>query len=328
MSKIDIEQGLRSTAYLSAADILYRFDVNPNSVEWNYRHHTHVQDTLGGRVVQLLGVSVEGMTIRGDAGAGIDGRKKLQKLASRIGYIMQTIHVERQNPVYFKVPSRDWKFRVYITSAPRLGWDSQTLTYPYELQFQVIEDLGIATRDSLHGELDRLKRGIGYDPKWHGGNAAEGLAVVQDMYGGGGGGSDSKYEHSGGTVQSHKEIKRRLQDGYRKVGRGDMADIVMSDDFHLWISQESGWNPENVSLPNNNGRVNGGLFQFWYGDGNRDWVEPFFSMGGTKSYDQGNRFTMSIEDQAKASVQHFDLTVSDIRTYGTQIRGGYYEGWG
>ena len=40
------------------------------------------------------------------------------------------------------------------------------------------------------------------------------------------------------------------------------ADQRLWAGLHLWVQQESGWNPAAVSRANNQGMVNGGLFSF------------------------------------------------------------------
>jgi hypothetical protein len=117
-------------------------------------------------------------------------------------------------------------------------------------------------------------------------------------------------------------IKRLLRDGFRDVGRSDLADMVSTADFSVWVNQESGWDPTKVSGRTNQGKVNGGLFQFWYG---HEWAQPYFSRGN----DPSGVFTMTPHGQAVAIEHHFPHVTNDlIRKWADQIRNGTYQGWG
>ncbi|MEO7260457.1 MAG: hypothetical protein ABI047_04245 [Jatrophihabitantaceae bacterium] len=117
-------------------------------------------------------------------------------------------------------------------------------------------------------------------------------------------------------------IKQQLAAGFRAAGRTGLAEAVSGPDFSLWVTQESGWNPRKVSDRSNQGKVNGGLFQFWYGHA---WAQPFFSRGN----DPRGVFTMAPADQAQAVVRHFPhVTAATVHGYAQQIRNGTYRGWG
>ena len=166
----------QARAYLGTGDVGVTFPFNPDTVSWDYSENIFSQDTLGGRVVQLLSVSLNGMTMTGRAGS----RKELQKMANAFKGIME-FHVRTLEPVYFKVPSREWSFSVYLQAVPQLSWDVTATSYPYQLQFLVEEDLnGIKTHEINTEALKRLASGIGYDynKDIHGGDAA----LLQKQY--------------------------------------------------------------------------------------------------------------------------------------------------
>jgi hypothetical protein len=74
-------------------------------------------------------------------------------------------------PATFVVPSRAWKFKVYLTAMPQAGWDVASTSYPYQLQMAIDEDLtGVKTKQVLGSALSRLADGIGYNPAVHGGD--------------------------------------------------------------------------------------------------------------------------------------------------------------
>jgi len=117
-------------------------------------------------------------------------------------------------------------------------------------------------------------------------------------------------------------IKLQLVAGFRDVNRLGLASSVQTDDFHLWVKTESGWRPGIVSGRTNQGKVNGGLFQFWYGHA---WAQRYFSKGN----DPRGVFTMPPREQARSVVKHFPhVTADTVKTYARQIRSGTYRGWG
>ena len=109
-------------------------------------------------------------------------------------------------------------------------------------------------------------------------------------------------------------IKDQLAHGFRDAGRSDLAQMVYTNDFYLWIQQESGWNPRAVSPPNNQRLSNDGLFQIWRGHS--------FNRHGEVSQ-------MSPYQQARTVARYFpQLTPQKIHHYADQIRARKYKGWG
>lgn len=109
-------------------------------------------------------------------------------------------------------------------------------------------------------------------------------------------------------------IKKQLYQGFMSAGRPDLAAMVGTKEFDIWIRQESGWRPDATSPANNNGLANDGLFQVWRG-------HPFNSRGQVAS--------MSPYEQARLIARNFShLDPSDIRRYAAAIQAGTYSGWG
>lgn len=149
------------------------------SAEWTYANNTQSFDTIGGRVVQLLSVTITDMTVQGVAGS----RQELQRFTNNIMKIMK-FHVATQLPVQFRVPSRKWDFMVYVKAMPQVGWDVTTVSYPFQLTLGISEDVsGIKSRAITTFELDHLKKTIGYNSSYHGGdpNAFTNIVSALDL---------------------------------------------------------------------------------------------------------------------------------------------------
>lgn len=157
---------MNAPASIGNEDINYEFALNPDSVQWSYKEITQAYDTLGGRVIQLLAVEVGAMTVQGS----LRTKRELQQFASAMAKIMRYHVNSGGKPVHFRVPSRQWDFLVYVSKVPSIGWDTQTVAFPWTLELKVEEDLGIVTETILNAELDALAKGIGYSDLYHGGD--------------------------------------------------------------------------------------------------------------------------------------------------------------
>lgn len=135
-----------------------RLPFNPNSVSWGYRINTSTQDTLGGRVVQLLSTRVDSMSFEADAG----NRSNLLSIYDHVGDVMDK-QVETERPVKLTVPSRGWVFDVFVTGMPAMRFDVRTVTFGYRLDLEVYEDYGSISKVVTSKELERLSADIGYN---------------------------------------------------------------------------------------------------------------------------------------------------------------------
>jgi hypothetical protein len=124
-----------SIGYEGGPSVVFR--LNPNSVQWNFTINTFVQNTVGGRVVQVTGATLSDMTVQGSlgeikAGSGGDSRVSWQlaeRLVANVRAVMEkqtedsTDFRKMQPPPVFTFPLKGWRFNVYIKSLadPRGG---------------------------------------------------------------------------------------------------------------------------------------------------------------------------------------------------------------
>lgn len=114
-----------------------------------------------------------------------------------------------------------------------------------------------------------------------------------------------------------KGVKGQIYAGFMEAGRPDLAKMVFTEDFDIWLGQESSWEVGNVSRPYD-GIRNYGLFQFRNLAG-RDWLTQYIKRG---------KFTASAYQQAILAATYFDLNPEDIRRYANEISNDTYQGWG
>lgn len=141
----------------------YVLPFNPDSLTWGYKLNINSQDTLGGRVLQVLSVNITTMTFSGVAG----NRERLLGVVSKVEAIMAR-HIDTQRPVKLFIPSRGWSFDVYVSTMPSIGWSVTTVAYPYQLNMEVSEDFGGLSKIIMQDEIKRLAQNIGYNPTFSG----------------------------------------------------------------------------------------------------------------------------------------------------------------
>ena len=135
-----------------------RFRTNPNEIWWNYTLITSVENTYGGRVVQILGARIDDLVVKVECGRG--GWEYLRHL---VGFMRDMINDQRKgDPGIFTYTTRGWRLKVFAVSVP--FQDSVTATTrEIELRFKVQEDVsGVQTSQAISNELKRLQDGIGF----------------------------------------------------------------------------------------------------------------------------------------------------------------------
>jgi hypothetical protein len=152
----------QAIAYLDGNKLPY----GPNSLSWDYTLNTASFDTLGGRVLQILSVKIDTMTLQGDAA----NRNSLILLYYMVNLI-QNKQIQTQTPVTLSLPTRGWQFSVWVRSFPQMGWDYATVTYPYSLQLEIdqnsysIDEISSSVTESALGDL---ADSIGFSSTWTG----------------------------------------------------------------------------------------------------------------------------------------------------------------
>jgi hypothetical protein len=137
----------------------FRFRTNPNEIWWSYELLTNVEDTYGGRVVQLLGTRLGDLTVKVDCGQG--GWSYLMQV---VLYLRDLLSDQRNgNPAIFSYTTRNWKLQVYSMTIPFADQVTAT-TRELELNFKIQQDLtGVLSRVTVDAELARLVDGV-YPP--------------------------------------------------------------------------------------------------------------------------------------------------------------------
>lgn len=183
-------EGERGVASLRWGGSVLRFRTNPNEFNWQYTLKKRIDPTYGGRVVQLLGTSIEEFTLKADAGGG------RWEYANKVATFLRDVMIRQRNgvPATFDYTTRGWRLNVYVVSVPFADAVEEVLR-EFTIQFKVQEDVsGVMSKNSLSAELSRLKDGVGFqrskynDPRLQNGQVADqeqsiGITTMNELIG-------------------------------------------------------------------------------------------------------------------------------------------------
>lgn len=133
---------------------------NPNYINYSYQLRTKIFNTLGGRVVQILGVNYGTISIEIESGRG-----GYDYFLSIIDWFKRTSIWQRNNrkPIRFTYPQRNYAIDVFLKSIA-IADDLENVTRPLQIEMEVENDFNrILTGCIIREELARLSEGIGYE---------------------------------------------------------------------------------------------------------------------------------------------------------------------
>ena len=158
------------------------FRVNPQSVSWPYSVKLAPTKTMGGKVVQIYGVSMGDLVIEGVFGAGGSDEQKafFDRLVTIIESQMPVSSTSVPRPVRFHWPERGWDFWCYVkkieqqNASTAIRASNQDFNPGYRLTLFVQEDNGdlvrVARNSAQAAYIARLSAGLGWKPSadWNG----------------------------------------------------------------------------------------------------------------------------------------------------------------
>jgi hypothetical protein len=144
---------------LLSAQSDFRFRIDPEAIQWTYKLNTHTDNTYGGKVIQILSVQIQTMTIPVVSGRG--GR----------AYMMSVFNFFRDMMIWqrdtgkagtFSYTPRNYNLKVFASNL-KIEDNLQNVVFPISLIFDVQSDLAGVVRDNIiSAEIARLQQGIGY----------------------------------------------------------------------------------------------------------------------------------------------------------------------
>ena len=154
-----LAQGQRGIASMHHPDVgSLRFRTNPNEFGWTYTLNKRIDQTYGGRVVQLLGTKIDDFTFKADSGGG------RWDYMNKVAKFMRDVMISQRNgtPATFEYTTRGWKLNCFVVSVPFQD-AIEEVKREFEIQCKVQEDVsGVMSSNTLSAELRRLQDGLNY----------------------------------------------------------------------------------------------------------------------------------------------------------------------
>ncbi len=135
------------------------FKVDPYDIAWGYTLRSQTTDTYGGKVIQILGVELNNLTINTVAGG--DGYPYLEEMRDffrEMGRWQQNY----QEPATFLFPPKNYHIKFW---GQRFTFDNSldNVVYPVQITGMIQEDIaGTLKQSIMTEEIKKLAEGIGY----------------------------------------------------------------------------------------------------------------------------------------------------------------------
>lgn len=180
--------GIATLGFAGGPQVAFRID--PDSISWNFQINTSVINTLGGRVVQVLGATLSDITVAGSYGEDhtkgaaakgiVDHPGRSWRLAEafaakvrdmqqhQVDYSLLTpVRRKTAAPAIFHYAPKGWRFNVYIKSIidPTAGNNAIShsqgkFAYQYQLALFVEQDASgqLVRAGTSNGVIDAKKQ--------------------------------------------------------------------------------------------------------------------------------------------------------------------------
>lgn len=216
----------------SLGNLLFRID--PSSVSWSYTVKVAVTKTIGGKVVQVYGVSIDDMMVSGSFGVG-DWAEQDAFLESMLN-LAQNQDISGQ-PVRFSYLPKGWDFQVYLKGYNQTGQgqsivkDERIINPGWDLTLFIVDDpQGSGLRQirnaAIDGAIARVADGLAWKPS----NAFNGPGIEEWM--------------SSGDVTAGERTIEGILAGAQALGGQDLVDAFRGVHSEASASTDSsGTNP-------------------------------------------------------------------------------------
>lgn len=160
------------------------FRIDPSSISLGYSIKTNVKNTVGGRVIQVLGTKIDNLTVKGSVGIG--GYTEHRNLVKNMLYLAEKQLEDRGTPMMFTYPPEDWQFRVYLTGikdgvgGPAISITPGKTDWGFTLTMFVVSDNANLKQAATDEFIKHFSVGIGWTPTEYNGIATyAGLVEAQ-----------------------------------------------------------------------------------------------------------------------------------------------------
>jgi hypothetical protein len=164
--------GHATLGFAGGPSIAFRLD--PEDIEWDFQIITNVIETVGGRVVQIIGSYLNNLTITGSLGEDHstprgESWRQAEAFLKLVGNLMnyQSRDSNQQDkmmpPAIFSYPPKGWRFQCYIDSLTDATGSSSLIMTPgtinqrYILSLFIVQDAteGLVVAGTSNGVLNK-----------------------------------------------------------------------------------------------------------------------------------------------------------------------------
>jgi hypothetical protein len=169
------------------------FTIDPSSISWSYQMKTAQQRTIGGSVVQVIGVNLGDMTLSGSFGQGnrargdTEGWQAQERLRKQIQtWTDEAIESSGAKPLRFLFPLYKWDFQVFVKNftspdGETVHHNNAIINPKWQLTLFVVSDsTGVVVKGIKDSYLSRLMTGIGWKQTQYNGPTAQQVSSTLD----------------------------------------------------------------------------------------------------------------------------------------------------
>lgn len=185
--------GTATLGYPGGPAVAFRLD--PENISWNWQVITNVVETIGGRVIQVIGAYLDDLTVTGSLGQDhqdakhgeswqqasqfLDVVTRIMEFQSRDATAQAVMH----RPAIFSYPPKNWRFQVYVKALTDPDGGNSVIMTPgklnqrYTLTLFIVQDASTAlvkagssngvfsqkAYDAISAYMARISAGVG----WH-----------------------------------------------------------------------------------------------------------------------------------------------------------------
>lgn len=185
--------GTATLGYPGGPAVAFRID--PEMISWNWQVLTNVVETIGGRVIQVIGAYLNDLTVSGSLGQNHRDRQhgeSWQQANQFLGLVTQIMEAQSRDaskqglmhrPAIFTYPPKGWRFQVYIKALTDPDGGNSVIMRPgkinqrYTLTLFIVQEASEAlvkagtnngvfsqkVYDAISAFMARISNGVG----WH-----------------------------------------------------------------------------------------------------------------------------------------------------------------
>lgn len=163
------------------------FHAGPSDIRWQYQMKTSTLPTLGGKVVQILGVSLGDMTLTGRFGVNrakgdTEAWQDQVRFRDQVKEWSEQADAQRSpRPLRFVYPPRNWDFKCFVKTFSDVTHDIHEIAPEYTIVLHLLEDsTKKVIKDVKDLYLKRLMDGVGWKQTSYNGPTEGDVAELLD----------------------------------------------------------------------------------------------------------------------------------------------------